>query len=330
MKDQVTRLVEAARRERGASCRCGAAARRQRPAAATPSAAAAATAGTLSRPWMRTISSTRSASAIDVGAPGRQRSRSRVAACDTAKPRRAGCDASRLRRHIACRRAARHAPDRKRCALPVGARAGRQRCRVASPPQSSQDQTRRELEAPDDEFRIDAAFEAVARVASRCRARGRCAAVRIGSNKATSMNTSVVASVQPDASPPMMPPMPCTPSSSAMTVIVGIERVGLAVERQRLLASSRAARARSPVSFAASKTCSGRPRSSVMKLVMSTSAEIGRRPIGLQPVLQPCGHGPFFTPRIIAAGERPGRRFAASAEIEPPSDRDCRTCRRPA
>ena len=48
---------------------------------------------------------------------------------------------------------------------------------------------------------------------------------------------------------------------------------------------------RSPASFLASNTCSGRLRSKVTRLVMSTSVEIGRRPDRLQPALQPVGRG---------------------------------------
>ena len=47
----------------------------------------------------------------------------------------------------------------------------------------------------------------------------------------------------------------------------------------------------SPVSFATSNTCSGRPRSMVKKLVMSTSALIGRRPIEISRSCSHCGLG---------------------------------------
>ncbi len=47
------------------------------------------------------------------------------------------------------------------------------------------------------------------------------AAVRIGSNSATSSTTSTVSAVQPVLSPPMMPPRLMAPLSSAITVMPG-------------------------------------------------------------------------------------------------------------
>ena len=47
-------------------------------------------------------------------------------------------------------------------------------------------------------------------------------AVRMGSNQALSMKTSVVASVQPVESPPMTPPSPIAPEPSAMTQYSGV------------------------------------------------------------------------------------------------------------
>jgi hypothetical protein len=47
----------------------------------------------------------------------------------------------------------------------------------------------------------------------------------------------------------------------------------------------------------ASKTCSGRPRSKVTKLVMSTSAEIGLRPIARSRSCSQRGLGPLRTLR---------------------------------
>ena len=46
-------------------------------------------------------------------------------------------------------------------------------------------------------------------------------AVRLGSNRAISSTTSVLASVQPVLSPPMMPPRLIAPESSAITVTSG-------------------------------------------------------------------------------------------------------------
>jgi hypothetical protein len=42
-----------------------------------------------------------------------------------------------------------------------------------------------------------------------------------GSHRADSISTSVVASSQPECSPPMMPPMDSTPFSSAITTTAG-------------------------------------------------------------------------------------------------------------
>ena len=61
---------------------------------------------------------------------------------------------------------------------------------------------------------------------------------------------------------------------------------------------ARGARCILPLSLSASNTCSGRPRSSEMRLVTSTSAEIGRRPTAFSRSCSHLGDGPFFTPRI--------------------------------
>ena len=75
-------------------------------------------------------------------------------------------------------------------------------------------------------------------------------AMLIGSHSADSISTSVVVSEQPVSSPPMMPASDSTPSSSAMTHIAVVERVGLAVERQQLLAvRARGALCRLPLHF---------------------------------------------------------------------------------
>ena len=93
--------------------------------------------------------------------------------------------------------------------------------------------------------------------------------------------------VQPVGSPPITPPRPArrrrrrSPSSSGRAR--SSCRSSAASSRRRAPART----ARSPASLSASNTCSGRPRSKVKKLVMSTSAEIGRSPIASQPILQP-------------------------------------------
>ncbi len=108
----------------------------------------------------------------------------------------------------------------------------------------------------------------------------------------------------------------------------GIERVGFAVQRQHLLSSastcspSLAKRARRlPFSFAASNTCSGRPRSCERKLVTSTSAEMGRRPTAFRKSCSHLGDGPVFD-----AADQPARKdgccfLLAGREIERGLDR---------
>ncbi len=123
------------------------------------------------------------------------------------------------------------------------------------------------------------------------------AAVRTGSNSAASMNTSRVASEQPVLSPPMTPPRLTGPLLSAITVISPSSSYSrpssaLSVSWRRAPRS-----ARSPSSFAASKTWSGRHRSKVRKLVISTNAEIGRKPIAASRSCSHRGDGPFLTPR---------------------------------
>ena len=123
------------------------------------------------------------------------------------------------------------------------------------------------------------------------------AAVRIGSNNAASINTSVVASVQPVASPPMTPPRLCTPLRSAITVISGSSAYSWPLSASRVSPSRASRTTRSPDSLPASNTCNGRFRSKVRKLVMSTRAEIGRSPIASSRRRSQSGLGPLRTPR---------------------------------
>ena len=101
-------------------------------------------------------------------------------------------------------------------------------------------QMRRQLRAGDAEIGIDAALEAIARVgddAEFAPGRGDVGA----SHSALSISTSRVFSSQPECSPPITPAIDSTPSSSAITTMDLVERVGLAVERQHALAGARAA-----------------------------------------------------------------------------------------
>ena len=99
------------------------------------------------------------------------------------------------------------------------------------PPQKSSTILRRQLESGHHEVRIDAALEAVARIGVDAElAPGRRDVVRIPQRRLDQHVGGF--SEQPVASPPMMPESDSTAFSSAMTHMAGIERVGLAVERQ--------------------------------------------------------------------------------------------------
>jgi hypothetical protein len=125
------------------------------------------------------------------------------------------------------------------------------------------------------------------------------AAVRTGSNSAASTKTSVVVSPQPVLSPPMTPPRLSTSASSAMTVISASSAYSRPLSAL-MRSPARASRTtRSPAMRAVSKTWSGRLRSKVRKLVMSTSAEIGLRPIAVSRSCSQRGLGPLRTPRMV-------------------------------
>ena len=111
---------------------------------------------------------------------------------------------------------------------------------------------------------------------------------------------------------------------------LGIERVGLAVERQQLFAvfgQDAPAVAGELVGIEHMQ----RPAAVMaIRLVTSTSAEIGRRPIDFRRSCTHLGDGPFFTPRI----RRPaniGQAFAASGgKFERDRLRATGICPRPA
>ena len=67
---------------------------------------------------------------------------------------------------------------------------------------------------------------------------------------------------------------------------------------------------RLPRTLAASNTCNGRPRSKVIKFVISTSALIGRSPIAISRFCSQSGDGPFFTPRTRRSAKA-GTKLAA-------------------
>ena len=157
---------------------------------------------------------------------------------------------------------------------------------------------------------------------NRCRAsetiwwRRPVSATRTGSNSAHSMNTLVVVSSQPVASPPITPAIDCTPAASQITQSSGVDDVVLAVQRaQRFAGAAAAASARCPTALPTSNTCSGRPRSKVKKLVMSTSALIGRSPIEVSRSCSHFGLGAFVSPRMV----RPRIQGQASGNVDLPS-----------
>ena len=120
-----------------------------------------------------------------------------------------------------------------------------------------------------------------------------------GSNSAHSRKTWVVSGVLPVDSPPMMPASDSAPVASAITRSCSPAMTSRPFSARKL--SLRPARTLSvaPARRSASKTCSGRPRSCVKKLVMSTSALIGRRPIAVRRCFSQSGLGPLRRPRML-------------------------------
>ncbi len=158
----------------------------------------------------------------------------------------------------------------------------------------------------------------------RASARGRCRARSAGARRRRSggggrsarrapdrtarirRTRAVVASSQPVASPPITPASDCTPAASAMTQSSGVDacspcRSARGTSRRRRGAASACRRCSLPTS----NTCSGRPRSMVKKLVTSTSALIGRRPIAVSRSCSQCGLG-AVAQAADGAAEHPG------------------------
>ncbi len=141
-------------------------------------------------------------------------------------------------------------------------------------------------------------------------------ATATGSNSAHSMNTLVVSSVLPVASPPITPASDCTPAASAMTQSSGPACSRGRSARGTLSPAPGRKVSTPPCTRSASNTCSGRPRSMVKKLVMSTSALIGRRPMERSRRCSQSGLGPFRTPRTV----RPSTQRQAG-RVDAPADR---------
>ena len=200
---------------------------------------------------------------------------------------------------------------------------------LGTPPQRSSDQPRRKLEAGQHEGRIDAALEAVARIGIDAElAAGLGDGERLPQRRFDQHVDGLIRAAGSLAAHDA--------GERLDAVVVGddahrrIERIGLAVERQQALAGpARAARRGRHATLAASKTCSGRPRSKVRKLVMSTSALIGRRPMARSFACIHSGDGPFLTPRT-SRRPKAGDRAPAIAEIEARRRPGTGTCPRPA
>ncbi len=122
-----------------------------------------------------------------------------------------------------------------------------------------------------------------------------------------------------------MPPIASGPFVVRDHDHAGLEIVGLAVQRQDGLAGlGRAHRPRCPSPCRRRTHGAAGTRSKVTKLVMSTSAEIGRRPMDGQTVLQPLRRGAVLDAPEIAAGRVEDTGFGALIDL--PLDRALETC----
>ena len=215
-----------------------------------------------------------------------------------------------------CRRAA--ATSRARewdCPAPFGNCAGDDGLRRLAAAEF-ENEFGREFEPRHDEFRIDAALEAIARVGQDTELAARGGDPHADRNRRIRRRRCVVASVQPVSSPPMMPPMPRAAFVVGNHAHLGIERVGLAVERvQRFRRRARAAPACRPRACRHRRhAAAGRDRLA-MRLVTSTSAEIGRKPIARKRACSQPGLGPFFTLRIRRPANMRAGALGAMREI---------------
>ncbi len=141
-----------------------------------------------------------------------------------------------------------------------------------------------------------------------------------GSHSADSISTSVVFSSQPEASPPMMPASDSTP------LVVGdhahgvVERVGLAVERQHLLAVLRAAHGEIALHLLGVEHVQ-RPAAVVGDEVGDVDQRVDRAKADrLQPLLQPLRRRAVLDAANEAQRERRAQRMGL-AEVELDRDR---------
>ena len=135
--------------------------------------------------------------------------------------------------------------------------------------------------------------------------------MRIGSNKADSIKTFVVSLPQAVVTPPITPPKATGPESSQTTVIPPSRAYFLSLSASKVSPDFARRTCTLPFSLSASKTCKGRARSTVIKLVISTNAEMGRKPIARSRCCSHNGLSPLTTPLIL----RPTKKEHASADF---------------
>ncbi len=233
-------LVHAARGQRPARLRRAALHRRRAPASRSPSRRGSEVVGMLSKPYTRVDFLDQVGLADDIRPPRRHGRRPRAVAARRRSPAWPGSPRSR--------RPARRLPSASSRGRGAGcscaARSGMtplETISLASPPHSSRIR-RVATSAPHRPIadRCRARSDSARRTG--CRACGPSAAVLDRHRSRRLRGTPRwCPRCTPVSSPPMMPPMPCTPLASAITGDRRIERVGLAVERQDLLALARLA-----------------------------------------------------------------------------------------
>ena len=212
------------------------------------------------------------------------------------RSRAARSDAHRLiRRHVGAAKPGDALEAQRRVALPGGLGAGRDHLARLAAAAARSIIARGGLQRRRHQRRVDAALEALPRIGADVVApAGQRDAHRI-EQRAFDEDARWWPRRSRNARRRSRRPAPRAPPSSAMTPSSVGQRVVLAVQR------APGSRPRAPcrmVSVVASdlrtsKTCSGRPRSKVKKLVTSTSALIGRRPIAISRSCSHFGLGPL-------------------------------------
>ena len=228
-----------------------------------PRAAEAARPG--SSPAMRTTSSTRSALPSHVRPPGRHADEDPVAVAGRPRARSRGvpgCAPSR-RRQVEPGEAVHLAPGEVDPMSGSGT-APATAISVGVPPQRSITSAVARSRPGHAEGRIDAALEPIARVGVDAELAARLGDVERVPQGAFDQHVRGASRRSPSASPPMMPAIDSARDRRRSPRSSRIERIGPAVERHDALAvRAPAARRDRPSTFAASNTCSGRPRSKV-------------------------------------------------------------------